>query len=321
MKSKRHVRRVLVKIRKATNNLRKKHIDADFTFASKTFLQDIATLLGSESLFIPGLNPLRITVATRQAPLVMHIEYEVRLPDHEFVVASKHKLVPSVFAACEIQTASARCQPEISYTWPLYIAIRSLKHESITAFTHDRDFDHVLELEDFSSVAKNRDQVKLIVLAFVDGVPDENLRFPKVLSVAIDHFRKYKLDVHIAMTHAPGMSAYSYVECRMASLSKALAEVVLNHDACGTHLDESGRTIGVELEKENFRVAGKVLADTWSELELDERLVIAEYIENERCYPDDTDELWVSQRCRISQYMLQIVKRNDRDCWGEVRSV
>ena len=121
MKGKRHVRIVPVKIRKATNNLHKKHIDADFTFASKTFLQDIATLLEPESVFVVSIDdkakvPLRITVATRQAPLVMHIGYEVRLPDHEFVVASKHKLVPSVFAACEIQTASARCQPEISYT-------------------------------------------------------------------------------------------------------------------------------------------------------------------------------------------------------------
>ena len=77
------------------------------------------------------------------------------------------------------------------------------------------------------------------------------------------------------MTYAPGLSAYNYVERRMAPLSKALAGVVLDHDACGIHLDDSGRTIDVELKKENFRVAGKVLADIWSELELDERPVIA----------------------------------------------
>ena len=57
------------------------------------------------------------------------------------------------------------------------------------------------------------------------------------------------------MTHAPGMSAYNYVERRMVPLSKALTGVVLDHDACGTHLDDSGRTIDVELKKENFRVA------------------------------------------------------------------
>ena len=120
----------------------------------------------------------------------MHMEYEVRLPDHDFVMASKHKLMSSVHAAYEIQTISARSQSEISHIGPLHIAIRSIKHESSTAFTHGRDFDHVLELEEFASVAKNGDQVKPIVLAFVDGAPNENPRFPKVLSVAIDYFRK-----------------------------------------------------------------------------------------------------------------------------------
>ena len=51
---------------------------------------------------------------------------------------------------------------------------------------------------------------------------------------------------------------------------------------------------------------------------LDERPVIAEYVENERCYPDDINELWVSQYCRISQYMLQIVKVNDSYCCCEI---
>ena len=47
----------------------------------------------------------------------------------------------------------------------------------------------------------------------------------------------------------------------MAPLNKALTEVVLNYSACGTYLDDCGRTIDVELEKENIRVAGKVLED------------------------------------------------------------
>ena len=47
---------VPVKIRKATNNLRKKHVDADFTFANKTFLQDIATLFGLESVFVVSIG-------------------------------------------------------------------------------------------------------------------------------------------------------------------------------------------------------------------------------------------------------------------------
>jgi len=50
------------------------------------------------------------------------------------------------------------------------------------------------------------------MIAFVDGGPDENPRFLKKLAVAIDRFKKFDLDVYLAVTHAPGMSAYNYVE-------------------------------------------------------------------------------------------------------------
>ena len=47
----------------------------------------------------------------------------------------------------------------------------------------------------------------------------------------------------------------------MDPLNNVLAGAVLDHNGCGTHLNDSGHKIDVELEKENFRVAGKVLAD------------------------------------------------------------
>ena len=75
------MRTVPVKIHKATANLRKKHVDTDFTFANKILLQDIATLFGSESVFVVSIDkakvPLGTTAPTREAPLVMHVEYEV----------------------------------------------------------------------------------------------------------------------------------------------------------------------------------------------------------------------------------------------------
>ena len=47
-----------------------------------------------------------------------------------------------------------------------------------------------------------------------------------MLSVAIDRFRKYKLDVHIAMTHASAMSAYNCVERQRAPLNKDCLELL-----------------------------------------------------------------------------------------------
>ena len=75
------MRTVPVKIHKATTNLRQKHVDTDFTFANKILRQDIKTLFGSESVFVVSIDkakvPLGITAPTREAPLVMHVEYEV----------------------------------------------------------------------------------------------------------------------------------------------------------------------------------------------------------------------------------------------------
>ena len=54
--------------------------------------------------------------------------------------------------------------------------------------------------------------------------------------------------VLMVSAHAPGMSAYNYVERRMVLLSKELTGVVLPHNTFGTHLDGK-KTIDEELEK------------------------------------------------------------------------
>ncbi|CAF4134016.1 unnamed protein product, partial [Rotaria sordida] len=57
------------------------------------------------------------------------------------------------------------------------------------------------------------------------------------------------------LTHAPSQTAYNIVERRMAPLSHDLAGLNLPHDHFGSHLNESGVTINIELEKLNFRKA------------------------------------------------------------------
>ena len=53
---KRHVRTTPVKLRKAQNNLRNRHKDVDFTFATKQFLQDIVALFKSKSVFVISVD-------------------------------------------------------------------------------------------------------------------------------------------------------------------------------------------------------------------------------------------------------------------------
>lgn len=58
------------------------------------------------------------------------------IPDHDFVVAKQHKLIPSVYAAVKI-LPDAMGKPEaVGYIGPTYVANRSVKHCSCAAISH-----------------------------------------------------------------------------------------------------------------------------------------------------------------------------------------
>ena len=88
------------------------------------------------------------------------------------------------------------------------------------------------------------------------------------------------MDIYLAMTHALGLSAYSYVLRRMTILSKVLANLLIQHDSCGSHLKLSGENVDAKLQKKNFKVARDMLSHVWGELVLDGKSVTVEYAEN-----------------------------------------
>ena len=61
-------------------------------------------------------------------------------------------------------------------------------------------------------------------------------------------------------------------------MSQDLAGLILPHDHFGTHLNDAGLTQHAELEKENLKSIGNVLAEVWSMNVLDECSVVSEYI-------------------------------------------
>ena len=179
---------------------------------------------------------------------MMHVEYKVMLPDHDFVKGAGHKLIPSVNAICEITDDNT-----VSHKGPMFIKVRSGKHDGSSAKSHHQDFESILD--------SNPAYQKPILVMSVDGGPDENPRFPKTLAYAISKFKSYDFDFMVMATHAPGNSAFNFVERRMAPLSKELAGVVLPHDHYGSHLDTAGKTVDPELERQNFQHAGETLAE------------------------------------------------------------
>lgn len=185
----------------------------------------------------------------------------------------------------------------------------------------------MIDLEEFKSLSKtDEDHVKPIVIATVDGGPDENPRFPQVINQAIHHFKHLDLDALFVATNAPGRSCFNRVERRMAPLSHQPTGVILPHDTFGSHLNESRATINKELEKRNFADAGNILAQIWSELVIDGEPVVTEYIdpqdinENSNNLTDSWTEEGYCTHVRESQYLLQITKPTDKDCCGNQRS-
>ncbi len=241
-----------VRLIKATNTARTSHPDKDFCFATHNMIRDMIKLFGEQCVTFLSVDdkcrvPIGLTAATKQAPLMMHVEYKIRLPDHDFVKAPAHKLIPSVNALCDIVDGI------VTYTGPTVIKIRSAKHDSSTAASHHNDFNALFQA--------HPDKLKPIVVVSVDGGPDENPRFPKTLAYSIKKFKDNNLDALITLCHAPGNSAFNPVERRMAPLSRELAGVVLPHEHYGSHLDSSGKTIDTELERRNFQHAGEALAE------------------------------------------------------------
>ena len=85
-------------------------------------------------------------------------------------------------------------QPQaVGYSGPTYIAIRSKKHSSSTAYTNAQDFETLFEIKEFLVLAKtDHGLVKPVVIMTVDGGPEEKPRYKKVIGFA--YFKRHDLD-------------------------------------------------------------------------------------------------------------------------------
>ena len=107
-------------------------------------------------------------------------------------------------------------------------------------------------------------------------------------------------------------------------LSKQFGGVILPHDRYGSHLN-GDETVDAELERKNFDFAGQTFAEIWSGLIIDNFPVVAEYITQENSELPGEELLpqsqhWFDNHVRTSQYLLQIVKCSDVECYSPPRS-
>ena len=102
---------------------------------------------------------------------------------------------------------------------------------------------------------------------------------PTTSKTLIEFFKENDVDYIVAVCNACGLSAYHFIEWRMAPLSKELAGIILPHDSYGNHLDGNGKTIGGEKELQNFKKTGETLAEIWSSAKIDEYPVSAAWVD------------------------------------------
>lgn len=280
---KKHVITVPVRLRKLQGlPPRAQHEDSHFTAASIRHIKDLSGIFGNDCVFYltqdtkSKVNIGRPT-AKGQSPLIMRLDYDVSSVDSQTSPMSntRHQLTPCVYAASIIDETGL-----IGTAGPTYISVRSAKHDRLTHESHARDFDHLVELKEFEKFARDHlGRVKPIIVMSVDNLGTENnTRYLRTLSTAIDRFKKYNLDALFIVNQAPGQALFNTVERRLAPLSHDLAGLILPHDHFGTHLNDLGLTEHAELEKSNFKQTADVLAEVWSMNVLDEYPVVVEYI-------------------------------------------
>ncbi|GBN16417.1 hypothetical protein AVEN_256447-1 [Araneus ventricosus] len=263
--------------------------------------------------------PLGITAPNKQVPILIHAEYRVYLPDHDWVITERHKLIPSVYTGIVIAPKIPGQSKAVGYSGPTFVVIRSGKHSSSTANTHVQDFETLLTLKLFEQLVKTEEGlIKPVIIITVDGSPVENPRYQKVISFVINHFKRHDLDAIFIACNIPGRSAYNRVERRMAPLSRELSGLILSYDHYGSYLDENGRTIDEDMEKNNFAYAGKTLSEIWISISMDSYPVAATYVDSGKSNFLDMD--WYSKYVQESQYLIQIVKCEEKKCCSPARS-
>ena len=250
-----------VKLLSAKNSKQQNHPCKNFAKATISALEELARLLGPPELSFFSQDDkakvsIGITAASKQVPLLMHMEFKVILPNHGYAVASQHKLIPSVIGDTQVKENDFSGD-DFTYSGPMHCAIQSIKHPDSSAYHHLQDMRRIRLLDFFDGSFKNKGEAKPVMIVTVDGGPDGNPRYTKAIEWAVDYFLSQDLDAFFLATNAPGRSAFNLVERGMVRFNKELSGLVLPHDNFGSHLNAKGETIDKELEKKMLGMLGR----------------------------------------------------------------
>lgn len=149
----RHINVANVKLCCDQSIKRSKNPDRWFAAGIMKHIEDFALVMGENNVAILGNDdkvhiPIYIPAATKQIPILINMKYPVLLFDHTFAVASKHQLIPSIYASRETKPSGLAC------SGLTHAPIRALKHDNADAFTGFDDLKDLLENDDFIPLLK-----------------------------------------------------------------------------------------------------------------------------------------------------------------------
>ena len=114
-----------------------------------------------------------LTAANKQAPLLVHADCKVNIPDHDFVIAKQHKLVPSLIGDMKMK-AKIFSSDAFTYSRPFFIGIWSAKHLGSSAYNHITNMKRKRQLPKFERSFKNsQNEEKSVMILSVNGGRDE----------------------------------------------------------------------------------------------------------------------------------------------------
>ena len=170
-----------------------------------------------------------------------------------------------------------RVHTEYPKTGPVHVFCRASKFHSSTSVTHTSDLATLLE-----EVPELR--TKTVLSLVVDGGPDHN---PNHLVNFLAYGRLWKefdLDCLIMCTHAPGQSAFNFIEHAWSVLSRKLTGVTLpNHEPGEAPPSEQHLSEAECRQKEAtvFDEAISILCGYWNECSFDTHPVLAHAVASE----------------------------------------
>ena len=220
----RHVTTVPVNLCRASNNKGSKNPDCWFAAKPMQHAEKLTAFFGPKlASFIEQDDkahvPIGITPANKQAPLLMSLKYKVQLPDHDFVVASKHKLTPAVIGLHEIQDTPVVDRTTLKYSGPTAIQVKSLKHTPSNASIQIEALDSMLRSKEICKT--DGGAAKPILILTRDG--HDGPQFPAMRPTLGKIFMEHDLEFIYCVSNAAGLSAYQFIKRQMAPLSAALA--------------------------------------------------------------------------------------------------